>query len=569
MHIDPIQATDFYKVGHKFQYPVGIQSIYSNFTPRSNKLAPKVECKSIDRVVFVGLQGFCSWYLQSVFNDNFFYQPKEAVINRYAEMTRKALGEAVDTSHIAALHDLGYLPIEIKALPEGSRVPMGVPMFTVKNTHPEFYWLVNYLETVLSDEIWKPCTVASIAHAYRQLLTKYADITGAPHEFIDWQGHDFSMRGMSGMFDAASSGFGHLTSFLGTDTIPAIGYAEDYYGGNNTFVGGSVPASEHSVLCAGGEDNEKETIRRLITEVYPNGVVSIVSDTWDYWNTITVVAKELKQEILDRKPNALGLAKVVFRPDSGDPVKIICGTARFAESIDDAFEQLQEDAYGEANELTAGECGDYEYKDTFKIDDKYYDVSVEVEWNRHDKTFYFIGGFSNCTAVEIEATPEVKGTIQCLWETFGGTITDKGYKVLNERVGVIYGDSITLDRAAAILKGLEELGFASCNIVFGIGSFTYQYLTRDTFGFAMKATAATINGEHRELFKDPKTGDKTKKSAKGLLRVERDEKNGYILLDQQTKEQEQQGELTTVFYNGRLVKFQTLEQIRAKVRSET
>lgn len=495
--INPIQATDFYKVGHKFQYPQGTEMIYSNFTPRTNKLAPKLEGQAIDEVVFFGLQGFISWYLIETFNKSFFDLPKSVVVEQYREMTEKALGAAVDTSHIAALHDLGYLPIEIKALPEGSLVPMGVPMFTIKNTLPEFFWLVNYLETVLSDEIWKPTTVATIAHSYRKILEKYADITGSPKEFVDWQGHDFSMRGMSGMFDAASSGSGHLTSFLGTDTIPAINYIENYYGGRLTFVGGSVPATEHSVMCAGGPVDERQTIKRLITEIYPEGVVSVVSDTWDYWNTVTVIIPSLKEEILNRKPNAIGLAKVVIRPDSGDPVKIVCG-----------------------------------------------DPTAQA------------------------GSPEFRGTIQCLWDTFGGTYTEKGYKVLNERIGVIYGDSITLDRAAAILKGLQENGFASCNIVFGIGSFTYQYLTRDTFGFAMKATAATINGVDVELFKDPKTGDKTKKSAKGFLRV--DEVDGKLVLtDQCTREQEQGGLLETVFIDSRLVKFQTIEQIRSKLKNIT
>lgn len=495
---NPIFDLDIYKVGHIFQYPEGTEGIYSNFTPRSNKLAPVAQGVLIDKVVFTGLNVFIQEHLIENFNKNFFTVPKEKVLVDYRMMTANALGAAINVDHIAALHDLGYLPLHIKALPEGTLVPMGVPMFTITNTLPEFFWLVNYLETALSAAIWKPSTTATIAYNYRKILEKYAKRTGSPMEFVDWQGHDFSMRGMSGIADAANSGIGHLISFLGTDTVPAIRKIEKYLGGDRTFVGGSVPATEHSVMCAGGMQDERATIKRLITEIYPEGIVSVVSDTWDYWNTITVIAPSLKEEILNRKPNALGIAKVVFRPDSGDPVKIICG-----------------------------------------------DPSAEP------------------------GTPEYKGTVQCLWESFGGTVTDEGYKVLNERIGVIYGDSITLERAENILAGLADKGFASCNIVFGIGSFTYQYLTRDTFGFAMKATAAVINGEHKELFKDPKTGS-GKKSARGYLRVEKD---GDTLRLVDRVEPGQDGGLMQTVYLGHskeqvFVKKLTIDEIRATLRSQ-
>lgn len=201
----------------------------------------------------------------------------------------------------------------------------------------------------------------------------------------------------------------------------------------------------------------------------------------------------LKTEILNRKPNALGLAKMVLRPDSGDPVKIICGDPDAAPD-----------------------------------------------------------------------SPAFKGAVQCLWDIFGGTETDQGFKVLHERVGLIYGDSITLDRAQAILTGLSAKGFASCNIVFGIGSYTYNYLTRDTFGFAVKATWGQVNGIGRELFKDPITDSGVKKSAKGLLRVEQTA-DGFMLYDQQTAEQEQQGALEVVFKNGKLFRECSLDEIRARL----
>lgn len=491
-------SIDFYKSGHIVQYPKGTEFVYSNFTPRSSRLASKIDGIYDDKVVFFGLQGFIKWFLIDCFNENFFKLPKAEVVAEYQWHMDQGLGiAAVDCSHIAALHDLGYIPLRIKALPEGSRVNIKVPMFTVCNTHPDFFWMTNYLEDVLSNETWKACTTATTAWQYRKLLDQFAEATGANKDFVMWQGHDFSFRGMGGMHDGAKNSAGHLLSFYGTDTIPAIAYLKDYYKGAETFIGGSVPATEHSVICMGGEESEVNTFRRLITEVYPSGVVSIVSDTWDFWNVITVTAAELKPEILARKENALGLAKVVFRPDSGDPADIICGLG----------------------------------------------TSKTQSWS--------------------DLTPgcEIKGAVECLWDIFGGTVNAAGYKELNPRVGLIYGDSITLERAQDILQRLKGKGFASSNIVFGIGSYTYQYQTRDSYGFAMKATWGMVDGVAKDIFKLPKTGDGTKNSAKGMLRVEKEGDN-FILYDQQTVDQEAEGCLRPVFKDGKAMDVQSLADIR-------
>lgn len=489
---NPLTNIDFYKADHRRQYPEGTEYVYANFTPRSARLATVAEGFD-NRVVFIGLQGFIKRVLIEEWDREFFSKNKADVIAKYKRRMDSSLGEgAIPMDHIEALHDLGYLPLKIKALPEGSRVNVKVPMFTVINTLPDFFWLTNYIETSISAEIWKPCTTATIAYEYKRLLTEYAINTGAPLDFVPLQGHDFSSRGMSGNQDAAQSGIGHLTSFIGTDTVAAIDYAEDYYNADGV-IGVSVPATEHSVMCMGTQDNELNTFKRLINEVYPSGIVSIVSDTWDFWSVISEYTVALKDDILKRSPNALGLAKVVFRPDSGDPVKVICGDAS----------------------APAG-------------------------------------------------TPEHKGAVECLWDIFGGTETDKGYKLLHERVGLIYGDSITLPRAEAILSQLKAKGFASTNIVFGIGSFTYQYLTRDTFGFAIKATWGQVDGESREIFKDPITDKGEKRSAAGLLRIEATD-NGFELFDRQTKEQEQQGLLETVFENGKVIKECNFTDIRERL----
>jgi nicotinamide phosphoribosyltransferase len=192
----------------------------------------------------------CQWLLRDLWKERFFDLPKQQVLDRYKHRMDGALGlGAVPVDHIGALHDLGHLPLRIKAVPEGSRVDIRVPMFTMINTHPDFYWVTNYLETQISAESWKAMTSASTAYEYRRLIDFYAAKTGSDPAFSQWQGHDFSFRGMSGITDAAQSGAGHLLSFTGTDTVSAIDYLEDYYGGEG-LIGGSVPATEHSVACA-------------------------------------------------------------------------------------------------------------------------------------------------------------------------------------------------------------------------------------------------------------------------------------------------------------------------------
>lgn len=540
--INPLTQADFYKTGHIFQYPQGTELVYSNFTPRSARLAPVIPEFFDNKVVWFGLQGFVKSFLIDTWNKNFFGQPKEKVVARYKRRLDTALGpDAVPVEHIAALWDVGYLPIEIRSVPEGSRVDIRVPTMTVVNTLPEFFWLTNYIETVLSNELWKPSTTATIAFEYRKLLLSFAEMTGAPVDFVGWQGHDFSARGMSGMADAMQAGAGHLLSFFGTDTISAIDYLEDWYNANaeTELIGGSVPATEHSVMCMGGLDDEIETFRRLITETYPTGIVSIVSDTWDFFRVVTEYVTTLKDEILARTPDALGNAKVVFRPDSGDPVDILTGEA--VEVADLSNESLLPilQARGFRNAYV-------------RINGAFYEVSMDNAGGAATKP--------------VPATPQMKGAVECLWDVFGGTVSEKGFRLLNPRVGLIYGDSITLLRAQAILSRLAAKGFASSNVVLGIGSYTYQYLTRDTFGWAMKATYGVVNGEARELFKDPVTDAGTKRSARGLLRVE-EEGGRFVLLDRQSESDSKRGALVPVFRDGKLLVESSLAEIRARLQS--
>jgi nicotinamide phosphoribosyltransferase len=491
---------DFYKVSHREQYPEGTESVYSTWIPRSNKYFPKA-----DRVVAFGLQAFIKKYLINYFNEHFFNRPKKEVVAEYVRFIKFTLGiENPDASHISDLHDLGYLPIEIKAVKEGTLVPIKVPMMVMENTNPNFFWVTNYLETIISNEIWLPSTSATIAHTYRVLLDEYALKTVGSVDDVMFQGHDFSMRGMGAFEASVASGAGHLLSFVGTDTIPAIAHLEAYYNADieTELVGTSIPATEHSVMCSYGNANEFDLFKRLMTEVYPNGLFSVVSDTWDFWKVIGEYLPALKDEVMARD------GKVVIRPDSGDPVLIVTG-----------------------------------------------DPNGKTELER-------------------------KGLIEALWDIFGGTETDMGYKLLDSHIGAIYGDSITLERAEEILTILKAKGFASTNIVFGIGSFTYQYNTRDTFGFAVKATHVVVNGEERLIYKNPKTDDGTKKSLRGRVAVVEYEENHFedewitdsikhILaidgLDIESNKRLSESEtdlLEPVFKDGKLLRDQSLSEIR-------
>jgi nicotinamide phosphoribosyltransferase len=559
---------DFYKLAHRQQYPNGTEYVYSTWTPRTSRM------EGVKEVVAFGMQAFVKQYLIEYFNEHFFKRPKSDVAAEYKRFIKFALGvENPDVSHIEELHDLGYLPLRIRAVKEGTLVPLRVPMATVENTHPKFFWLTNYIETLMSAENWIPSTSATIAFEYRKILTKYAELTGGDLGFINWQAHDFSMRGMA-LEAGKMSGAGHLTSFTGTDTVPAIFFHEKYYNANieKELVGSSVNATEHSVMCAGGKDDEYETYRRLIEDVHPTGILSIVSDTWDLWHVITGILPQLKDLIMNRD------GKVVIRPDSGDPVKIICGdnipdlTAE-CETLEECGEYMRETLVDNVRDETPhGEHGDSNVKSMFKFQDKYYAVKVSIDWNRYDKQYYFIDGSNVSSLTETTPTPAQIGVIELLWNLFGGKVNEKGYKELDPHIGAIYGDSITLARAKAICEGLKAKGFASTNIVFGIGSFTYQYNTRDTFGFAMKATHVVINGEERNIIKDPVTDDGTKKSATGRVVVLNTEEHGVIMLDnlmigQQTHYADDDL-LEDVFVDGILVRDESLADIRGRLLAQ-
>lgn len=477
-NMNPLLMIDFYKSDHRRQYPKNTELVYSNFTARKSRV------ENADGMVFFGLQYFVKEYLIDRMNENFFSRPKNEVVKEYRQYV------PVPTDHIEELHDLGYLPLVIKAVPEGTLVPFGVPAITLYNTHPKFFWLTNYVETLISNILWKPCTSASTARLFRNTFKAWAERTGVDvsDQFIDWQGHDFSFRGMSGIEDAALSGAGHLLYFTGTDTVPAIYLLENYYNHfdnpymREQLVGASVPATEHSVMCAGGKEGEMQTLNRLL-DLYPSGILSVVSDTWDLFKLVSEYLPALKERIMARD------GKLVVRPDSGTPHKILNGDP---------------------------------------------DAKCELE---------------------------KKGVVKLLDETFGSIVNSKGFKTLDSHIGTIYGDGINREELVRILSGLADNGYASVTTVIGMGSYTYEYVTRDTYGTVCKATYCEIDGIETPISKSPKTGG-WKKSHNGLLRVDRNNDGQLFVTENVSRLDESGGFLKQVFNRGNLEIEYSLKSIR-------
>lgn len=541
----PAHGKDFYKAGHKPQYPAGTQIVYSNMTARSNKHFSWKQA-GVGYVVLFNISAFLQEHMVDWW-ETFFYMDKKKAVKKYTRRIKNSVGE-MDCSHIGDLHDLGFLPVKVKSLPEGTLVPIGIPMFTVVNTKDEFFWVTNMLETLISCEMWKPITVATIAYEYRKLCESYARSTCDNNDHVQFQCHDFSMRGLSGVHDAAVVGSAHLTSFSGTDTPLAIDRLEDYYGADSDveLVGASVPATEHSVMCMGGKEDEVATVVRLLKDLYPEGIFSAVMDTWDLFKFLTEELPKLVEMILARE------GKFVVRPDSGDPVKIITGW-----NLLSGVDHLGKNGSWLGNW-------------------KKMDAEAHAKGLKEALALAKIQGYEGVTYCGTNYTnegtsisdAERRGVLELLWDIFGGDVNSKGYNVLDSHIGLIYGDSITLERADEILGRMKAKDFASSNVVFGVGSFTYQYITRDTFGMAIKATYGVIDGKEQDIQKDPATDDGTKKSLCGRVMVYTDAESGLIKVkDQCTAKEETMGMLKTVFIDGVVTKKPTLNDIRERISS--
>ena len=601
---NPALFADSYKLSHKAMEPEGTEIIYSNFTPRFNKYFKELYPNHDGKTVVFGIYPFLLDFLVDYWEKGFFKRPKEEVLEEIREVCYPYVGmDTKDLKHFEDLHDLGHLPLRVKALPEGSTVNTNIPVLTVVNTHKNFSWLTNYIESVLSSELWKPMTVATFAREFNTLADYWFDKTVEDQTFRKFAIHDFSYRGHGTHRESAICGAAPLLFSNGTDNIPGVLLARALYGADEN-VAGSVAASEHSVTTLGinffadqkfdGElktltdqllnkmialgiqfEYEKAlgelvTIYRLLTEVYPTGIFSYVSDSYDYWRVLTVILPILKPVIMRRD------GKLVVRPDSGDPVKIVCGEVSPAQAtlIPESSMEFCEDFCKEVlidrlvDETPHGYSGPSSFEGLFVDSDGTYFKAVisDISWNRYDKQYYYLDDRHSITCIveTIDLNPAEKGSIEVLSEVFGYTTNTKGYKELPPQIGLIYGDGITYQRAKDIYSQLASKGFAANNVVLGVGSYSFSGGTRDTLGFAIKATYAEVNGKPTPIYKEPKT-DMSKKSARGLMKIEQDANGELVLVDNCSWAEEAEGLLQVVFENGKLFNQPDFTEIRTRL----
>lgn len=451
--------TDSYKASHWLQYPPGTTTVFSYIEARGGTLP---------YTVFFGLQ---------VLLKEYFTKPVTADDVTLAAEVCAAHGVPFNREgwlHIVNAHG-GRLPVRIRAVPEGTVVPVGHALVTVENTDPACWWLTSYLETALL-RVWYPTTVATHSHATRRIIAEALARTGSP-EGLPFKLHDFGARGVSSLESAMLGGMAHLVNFQGTDTMTALLGARLYYG--EPMAGFSIPAAEHSTITAWGREGELDAYRNMLRQFgRPGALLAVVSDSYD----LDAAVAQMWGGALREAVIASG-ATVVIRPDSGDPTTVVLRT------------------------------------------------------------------------------------VQSLEAAFGSDVNAKGYKVLRH-VRVIQGDGITRQSIASILAALEGAGYSADNVAFGQGGALLQQVNRDTLGFAMKASAAEVDGRWRDVFKAPVT-DPAKRSKAGRLTMMRrgehyatcrTDSPGYrqALADGATEV------LRTVFEDGRLLVDDSFAAIRAR-----
>ena len=463
-----LTLTDSYKTSHWKQYPKGTSKVYSYLESRGGKF---------DNTMFYGLQYFIKQYLSG-------QVVTEEKIQRAKKFWDAHLGpnhfNEAGWRHILDKHN-GHLPVRIKAVPEGTVVKTGNVLVTVENTDPEVPWLTNFLESILL-QVWYPTTVGTLSREVKKNLINYLKKTTSynPEEIsgvVAFMLHDFGFRGVSSVESSGLGGSSHIINFMGTDTVSAILFAQEFYNTENPLAF-SIPASEHSTITSWGEPFEVKAMENML-DSYPTGLVACVSDSFDiiracrdYWGTA------LRDKILSRD------GRLVIRPDSGDPVQTL--------------------------------------KQIFHI----------------------------------------------LWDKFGGTTNDKGFKVLDPHVRVIQGDGVNFESISDICNMMIEEGFSIENIAFGMGGALLQKVDRDTQKFAFKCSSITINGEEAEVRKNPieinEKGERVqsfKKSKAGRLKLV----NGQTV---EHSHDEDGDELVEVFLNGKVMKEWTFEEVRERAQVE-
>ena len=535
-------TTDGYKLSHFEQYPKTLTSIYGNLTARSEKNFKQRLPSSDNKYVVAGI-----WQAMVEINDIFqkeFFSvsfdkaigPMKKTIENY---TKYKIGYE---NCLKRIHKLGYLPIKIRSIKEGTSIDINMPAITIQS---EDVLLFSFLEPMITNMTWKTKTNDTNERELYITGMKWSKKTGNV-DAVPYQFHDFSTRGMSGIEDACRSNVSHLIAFRGTESTGVLTYIEDVYDWDYKTDGalaGTIEATEHSVASTNImyekairgcdlEEAEYHYFKRYITEVYPNGYVGYVADTFDFFRTISVILPKLKSEVMARD------GKLVIRPDSFEPIYGLCGLN---------LPYIEEPNVSEI---------DYDLFDNLISEHSACDSKGVF---RTDKNVVTATRSNGVIKLEVrEMTNEEMGTVQILWNTFGGTLNENGYRDLDSHIGVIYGDGINNVVADEIFKQLAKNKFSSTNVVVGIGAGAYQWVSRDTLGIAYKATqVVTSDIGAIDVYKDPVGG--FKKSATGLLAVNKVD-GDWFLTQKATIEQEEKSEMYTVFDNGSMpeLKFATI-----------
>lgn len=568
--------SDFYKQGHPEFYPEGLDYLVTYGTARNTRLS------GIDKMVVWGIQSFAEDYLIERFNSSFFNRPKDEAVQEVVDFLEDTFDcTSFNPQRIADLHDLGYLPVRLWSLPEGTMAPIydqrenpgvvQVPFMMYESTHPKFAWVAEFLESITSCETWYPMVIATITKfGYRDTVNKHWEksVVGQPACTAI---SEFGFRGAQGSEGAIMASSAFLTSFNKTATVPAIKYVKDYYGKGMKLrdIGSGMSSTEHSVMCSNYavDNNEDDFMVKLFTEIAPSGNLSCVADSYDYFGRLEEMGREgspIKAAIMARN------GCLFVRGDSGNPLEIICGTKTFltikscdtiktGTNIKEKLKEAGKDIYIKYIDVdaTTGECKVIKYH--------------RVDFNTGDLYKY------NPTSKEL-------GTVGSLFDSYGGVVNSKGYIVLNDKVRAIYGDSITHYLADRIYDCEEANGFAANNVALGAGSFSMQAWeerddegnrvlkphTRDTFGIAFKATYCEVNGKPHQVFKDPRTDtNKFKRSQRGLVYVYKDEQGEIKAKDGYDRDSlPDNGLMQLVFENGQMKSNESINDVRKRLHND-
>lgn len=316
---NPLLLCDTYKAVHSDMLPKGITKSMSYFTPRMSRV------KRWDKVVNFGLQMFCKTWLINYFNEFFFNVDEDVAVEEYTRVLDYSLGKGTyGHDRVRALHRLGYLPVEIIALPEGTMVPVHIPMFGITNTHPDFAWLPQALESLISAELWYPQITATVGKTYRNIVNKYYELTCDDNLPKSRALSNFDFRGDMGLDAALKAAAGWCLSFSNTSTVPVIPFLENCYNCSTEkdVIGYGAVSTEHFVMCSNYavDGDEITLLKRLLNDIYPNTSFSCVLDSYDYWNIIDNILPQIHDDIMAHN------GCMLMRGDSGDCVEVVTKT---------------------------------------------------------------------------------------------------------------------------------------------------------------------------------------------------------------------------------------------------